>query len=136
LLRQPLARRLLPRTSLTPPRNRGHQELRPTYSFIRPGTVGGAGKKWSRCCGRREHDVHTPTLTGLGERSHLASPDIGLETHIQDIVHVLKYEDLGRVILVGHSSSGAVITASPTAFRSSSRTSFTWMPSCRTMAKP
>lgn len=56
------------------------------------------------------HDVYTPTLTGLGERSHLANPEIGLETHIQDVANVLKYEDLGRVILVGHSSSGAVIT--------------------------
>jgi pimeloyl-ACP methyl ester carboxylesterase len=55
-------------------------------------------------------DVHTPTLTGLGDRAHLINPNIGLETHIQDVVNVLEYEDLNRVILVGHSSSGAVIT--------------------------
>jgi pimeloyl-ACP methyl ester carboxylesterase len=56
------------------------------------------------------HLVSTPTLTGLGERSHLARPEIGLETHITDVVNVLKYEDLRDVILVGHSSSGVVIT--------------------------
>jgi len=54
--------------------------------------------------------VVTPTLTGLGERSHLARPEIGLATHVADVVNVLQYEDLRDVILVGHSSSGAVIT--------------------------
>jgi pimeloyl-ACP methyl ester carboxylesterase len=56
------------------------------------------------------HDVFTPTLTGLGERVHLASAQIGLETHLQDIVGVLEYEDLQHVILVGHSYGGIVIT--------------------------
>jgi pimeloyl-ACP methyl ester carboxylesterase len=58
----------------------------------------------------RGFDVFTPTFTGLGERSHLARPEIGLETHISDVVNLLKYEDLHRVVLVGHSSSDAVIT--------------------------
>jgi len=40
------------------------------------------------------HDVYTPTLTGLGERAHLAHPSIDLETHIQDILNVFEYEDL------------------------------------------
>ncbi len=56
------------------------------------------------------HDVYTPTLTGLGERAHLANPSIGLETHVQDIVNVLNYEELREVILVGHSYGGLVIT--------------------------
>ena len=56
------------------------------------------------------HEVFTPTLTGLGERVHLASPDVGLDTHIQDILMVLKYEDLRDVILIGYSYSGMVIT--------------------------
>jgi len=56
------------------------------------------------------HEVWTPTLTGLGERSHLASPEIDLNTHIQDVVNVLEYEDLRKVILVGHSYGGMVIT--------------------------
>ena len=59
---------------------------------------------------KRGHGVFTPTLTGLGERSHLASADIGLDVHVTDVVNVLTYEDLRAVVLVGHSSSGAVIT--------------------------
>ena len=50
----------------------------------------------------------TPTLTGLGERVHLANPDIDLNTHIQDVVNLLIYEDLSEVVLVGYSSSGLV----------------------------
>jgi pimeloyl-ACP methyl ester carboxylesterase len=56
-------------------------------------------------------DVHRVTLTGLGERSHLATPSIGLETHVQDVVNVLLFENLRDVILVGHSYGGMVITA-------------------------
>lgn len=59
---------------------------------------------------QRGHLVFTPTLTGLGERSHLAHADVGLDAHITDVVNVLKYEDLRDVVLIGHSSSGAVIT--------------------------
>ncbi|MGE3912168.1 MAG: alpha/beta fold hydrolase [Chloroflexota bacterium] len=55
-------------------------------------------------------DVYPVTLTGLGERTHLASPDVSLDTHIQDVVNVLFYEDLTDVILVGHSYGGNVIT--------------------------
>jgi pimeloyl-ACP methyl ester carboxylesterase len=54
--------------------------------------------------------VFAVTLTGLGERTHLASPDVNLDTHIQDVVNVLFYEDLTDVILVGHSYGGNVIT--------------------------
>ena len=56
------------------------------------------------------HQVFTPTLTGLGQRSHLLTPEVGLDTHIQDIVAVLEYEDLKDVILVGHSYGGMVIS--------------------------
>ncbi|MFN8524683.1 MAG: alpha/beta hydrolase [Chloroflexota bacterium] len=59
---------------------------------------------------KRGHDVFPVTLTGLGERSHLASRDVDLDTHIQDVVNVLFYEDLSDVILVGHSYAGNVIT--------------------------
>jgi pimeloyl-ACP methyl ester carboxylesterase len=54
--------------------------------------------------------VCTPTLTGLGERSHLLSADVDLDLHIRDIVAVLHYEDLRDVVLVGHSYGGMVIT--------------------------
>ena len=56
------------------------------------------------------HDVFCPTMTGLAERSHLMSPDINLESQINDIVQVLHYEGLEDVILVGHSYGGMVIT--------------------------
>jgi pimeloyl-ACP methyl ester carboxylesterase len=55
------------------------------------------------------HQVVTPTLTGLGERSHLLAPEVDLDTHIQDITAVLEYEDLRDVVLVGHSYGGMVI---------------------------
>ncbi len=55
-------------------------------------------------------EVFTPTLTGLGERSHLLTPEVGLDTHIRDVAAVLHYEDLREVVLVGHSYAGAVIT--------------------------
>jgi len=56
------------------------------------------------------HTVYTPTLTGLGERAHLAGPHVSLSTHIDDIVAVLLTEDLCEVTLVGNSSAGTVIT--------------------------
>jgi pimeloyl-ACP methyl ester carboxylesterase len=56
------------------------------------------------------HEVFTPTLTGLGERAHLAGPEVGLATHVQDVANVLEYEDLVDVLLVGHSYGGMVIT--------------------------
>jgi pimeloyl-ACP methyl ester carboxylesterase len=55
------------------------------------------------------NEVYRPTLTGLGERSHLVSRDIGLHTHILDIIQVLEYENLSKVTLVGHSYGGLVI---------------------------
>lgn len=56
------------------------------------------------------HDVYPVTLTGLGERKHLARPEVGLETHISDIVNVIEVEDLRDVTLVGHSYGGVPVT--------------------------
>ncbi len=56
------------------------------------------------------HEVHTPTLTGLGERRHLLSSETGLDTHIEDVTQLLFHEDLRSVVLVGHSYGGMVIT--------------------------
>jgi pimeloyl-ACP methyl ester carboxylesterase len=56
------------------------------------------------------HEVYAPTLTGLAERASELSPDIGLDTHIQDIVGELSEKNLHGVILVGHSYGGMVIT--------------------------
>lgn len=54
--------------------------------------------------------VYRPTLTGLGERVHLANADINLTTYVTDIVNVIKFEDLHNIILVGHSYGGMVIS--------------------------
>lgn len=59
---------------------------------------------------RRGHAVFTPSLTGLGERSHLVSPLVNLSTHVQDVVNLVLFEDLREIVLVGHSYGGAVIT--------------------------
>jgi pimeloyl-ACP methyl ester carboxylesterase len=56
------------------------------------------------------HRVYTPTLTGLGERAHLFSADVAMDTHIQDVVGLLEKEELEDVLLVGHSYGGTVIT--------------------------
>jgi pimeloyl-ACP methyl ester carboxylesterase len=58
----------------------------------------------------RGHDVFPVTLTGLGERAHLAGGDVDLDTHIADVLGVLDYEDLHDAILVGHSYAGVVVT--------------------------
>ena len=59
---------------------------------------------------RRGHKVFAPTLTGLGERSHLMRPGINLTTHIADVVNVIKFEKLTGVVLCGHSYGGFVIS--------------------------
>ena len=56
------------------------------------------------------HEVFAPSLTGLGDRAHLARPGIDLELHIQDVVSLLEMEDLKDVILLGHSYGGMVVT--------------------------
>src|SRR5438105_3932795 len=56
------------------------------------------------------HDVYTPSLTGQGERSHLATPQVNLTTHIKDAYNAIWYEDLTDIILVGHSYGGMVVT--------------------------
>ncbi|MFI5783926.1 alpha/beta fold hydrolase [Nocardia sp. NPDC051570] len=57
------------------------------------------------------HRISTPTLTGYGDRRHLLGPQVGLDTHVEDIVTLLLEEDLTEVILVGHSYAGLVISA-------------------------
>jgi pimeloyl-ACP methyl ester carboxylesterase len=53
--------------------------------------------------------VFTPTLTGVGERSHLLSPAVNLDTHIADVENLIRWEDLSNVVLCGHSYGGCVI---------------------------
>lgn len=56
------------------------------------------------------HEFFSPTYTGLGERAHLARPEIDLSTHIEDVLAVLEFEDLTDVTLLGHSYGGMVAT--------------------------
>src|SRR5262245_42002795 len=56
------------------------------------------------------HDVFTPTQTGVGERSHLLSREVNLETHIQDVSNLIKWEELTDIVLCGHSYGGCVVS--------------------------
>jgi len=56
------------------------------------------------------HEVFTPSLTGVGERVHLSSPQVGLSTHIEDVVNAILYEDLTDIVLLGFSYGGMVVT--------------------------
>jgi pimeloyl-ACP methyl ester carboxylesterase len=73
-------------------------------------SAGWAWKKMRPPMRAAGHDFWTPTYTGLGERAHLANPDVSLDTHIEDIVAVLEAEDLHDVYLIGHSYGGMVAT--------------------------
>lgn len=68
---------------------------------------------WSRVAKilqARGHTVFTPSLTGLGDRTHLFAKDISLQTHVQDILSLVEAEELSNFILVGHSYGGFVIS--------------------------
>jgi len=73
-------------------------------------SAGWSWKKMHPLMRKAGHELVTPTYTGLGEREHLASPTNDLETHIQDMLGVIKYEDLSNIVLVGHSYGGMVAT--------------------------
>lgn len=82
-----------------------------TYVLVHGGGHGGwCYQHLARIMRSHGHEVYAPTLTGLGERAHLLSPAVDLDLHITDIVKVLEYEGLEKVILVGHSYGGMIIT--------------------------
>jgi pimeloyl-ACP methyl ester carboxylesterase len=82
-----------------------------TFVLVHGGGHGGwCYQKVARLLRADGHEVHTPTLTGLGDRSHLLRPGIDLYTHVHDVVQLLDFEGLTDVILVGHSYGGMVIT--------------------------
>src|SRR5215213_9889634 len=81
------------------------------YVLVGGGWLG--GWCWQRVARRlREegHDAYPVILTGLGERVHLASPEVDLETHITDVVNLIEFEDLHDVVLLGHSYAAIVVT--------------------------
>jgi len=82
-----------------------------TYVMVHGGGHGGwCYQRVAQLLRSAGHEVYTPTLTGLGDRSHLLSADVDLDLHIRDVLATLHYEDLRDVILVGHSYGGMVIT--------------------------
>ncbi len=82
-----------------------------TFVLVHGGGHGGwRYRKVARILRDAGHEVHAPTLTGLGERSHLLNAAIDLDTHITDVASMLHYDDLRGVILVGHSYGGMVVT--------------------------
>jgi pimeloyl-ACP methyl ester carboxylesterase len=84
---------------------------KPTIVIVH-GAWGGAWafKKVEALLREKNFQVYRPQLTGQGDRVHLARPDIGLNTHIDDVVNLILYEDLRDIILVGHSYGGMVIS--------------------------
>ena len=82
-----------------------------TYVLIHGAGHGGwCYQRVARLLRQAGHEVHTPTLTGLGERAHLLGQHVSLETHITDVIALIAAEDLRDVILVGHSYGGIVMT--------------------------
>ena len=73
-------------------------------------SAGWAWKKVRPLLRAAGHEVFTPTYTGLGERAHLSSRAITLDTHIADVLGVIECEDLEDIVLVGHSYGGMVAT--------------------------
>jgi len=83
-----------------------------TYVLVHGAYHGGwCWKRVAGCLRAAGHTVHTPTLTGLGERAHLMAVRPTLETFIEDVAQVFRFEDLEDVVLVGHSFAGPVISA-------------------------
>lgn len=84
---------------------------RKTYVLVHGAWHG--GWCWRQVAARlreKGHEVWGPTLTGLAERSHLLNPDIGLDTHVEDVVRLIEFENQANITLVGHSYAGMVIS--------------------------
>jgi pimeloyl-ACP methyl ester carboxylesterase len=82
-----------------------------TFVLVHGATAGGwEWKSTGKFLSDDGHTVYRATLTGLGEREHLNSTDIDLQTHINDVVNLILFEDLRDVVLTGHSYGGMVIT--------------------------
>jgi pimeloyl-ACP methyl ester carboxylesterase len=89
------------------------REAVPGKTFLVAHGAWSAGWSWKRMhplMAAAGHRLIVPTYTGLGEREHLASPDNNLETHIQDLLGVIKFEELNDIVLVAHSYGGMVGT--------------------------
>jgi pimeloyl-ACP methyl ester carboxylesterase len=87
------------------------QTARKTFVLVHGSSAGGwCYRRVADLLEKAGHKVYTPTLTGLGERSHLMSGLITLDTHITDVVNVIRWENLEDFVLVGHSYGGWIIS--------------------------
>lgn len=85
----------------------------PKHTFVLVHGATAGGWEWKRCGAFLQQDGHAvyrATLTGLGERLHLNSTEVDLQTHINDVVNLILFEDLHDIVLTGHSYGGMVIT--------------------------
>jgi pimeloyl-ACP methyl ester carboxylesterase len=85
----------------------------PQYTYVLVHGFSGGGWDWrtmDEILTADGHTVYRPTLTGLGERVHLSSPEIDLTTHIDDVENLILFENLKDIVIVGHSYGGVVIT--------------------------
>ena len=93
----------------TPARTQSAQ--RKTFVLVHGAWHGGwCWRRVSDLLEQQGHKVFTPTLTGLGDRVHLLNAAVDLNTHITDVVNLIKFEGLENIVLAGHSYAGAVIT--------------------------
>jgi pimeloyl-ACP methyl ester carboxylesterase len=82
-----------------------------TFVLVHGGWHGGwCWRRVADLLEKKGHKVFAPTMTGLGERSHLLDAKINLATHVTDIVNVVKWEGLSDIVLVGHSYGGLIIS--------------------------
>ena len=99
---------------LTAPASAQEQSRGRTFVLVHGAYSG--GWTWRRVAdllAAKGHKVYTPTLTGLGDRCHLMSGLITLDTHVADIVNLIKWEGLENIVLVGHSYGGWPVSAVP-----------------------
>src|SRR5580692_2345051 len=104
-----MASRRVPRM----PRGIRKGKIAMSHTFVLVHGAWHGGWCWQRVADRLRgagHTVFTPTLTGLGERSHLMRAGIDLKTHVTDVVNVLEWEGLADVVLCGHSYGGMIIS--------------------------
>jgi pimeloyl-ACP methyl ester carboxylesterase len=98
-------------TMAGPAGSAGAQANAKTFVLVHGASQGGwCWRRVSDRLERRGHKVFTPTLTGLGERSHLMGANVNLDMHITDVVNVIKWESVQGIVLVGHSYGGWVVS--------------------------
>ncbi len=95
----------------TPSESRATEHSKKTFVLVHGAWHGGWCWKMVReQLEEQGHRVFSPSLTGLGDRQHLRSPEINLDTHISDVANLMIWEDLDNIVLVGHSYGGVIIS--------------------------